>query len=289
MHREPAWSATGPTDATAKTVSCRRGDELGGHAHVGPARGRPLYLLPLIGLLYGKRMTVPRQGTSSTSSGRVNQKRRTRSAIIAGAQAILDRGDTPTVAQAAEEALVSRSTAYSYFPTQEALLLELTINFEVRELEELAAEPLNGSKPEDRVLELVEHFNRRILSTEKLCRTVIRHYMDAWLADERSGESKPSTRREGRRARWIETTLEPLRGTVPDTDLQRLQAALCLVAGGEAITVMRDVCRLDPDEAIAVTRWAAEAILTVGLQRQGRAEPRRRSSRSTAQTRDRRP
>lgn len=187
--------------------------------------------------------------------------------------------------KAAEEALVSRTTAYSYFPTQDSLLLELTINLEVAELEQLAAKPLNGTRPEDRVLELVELFNRHSLTNEKLCRTAIRHYMDAWLAEERTGEANPSSRREGRRARWIATTLEPLRGTVPDIDIQRLQAALCLVTGGEAITVMRDVCRLAPDDAIAVTRWAAEAILTAGLQQRRGAKPPRRSSRSTTQAR----
>lgn len=244
-----------------------------------------VYLPSFIGLLYRKRMAVRRQGVASISSGRVNQKRRTRSAIIAAAQAILDRGDTPTVAKAAEEALVSRTTAYSYFPTQESLLLELSINLEVAEVEELAAKPLNGTKPEDRVLDLVDLFNRHILRNEKLCRTAIRHYMDAWLTEERSGEGKPSSRREGRRTRWIATTLEPLRDIVPDADIQRLQAALCLVAGGEAITVMRDVCRLGPDDAIAVTRWAAEAILTAGLQQRQPAERPGRSSRTTTRAR----
>jgi hypothetical protein len=38
----------------------------------------------------------------------VNQKRRTRAAIVAAARAILDRGETPTVAQVAEEAQMTR-------------------------------------------------------------------------------------------------------------------------------------------------------------------------------------
>ena len=63
----------------------------------------------------------------------------------------------------------------------------------------------------------------------------------------------------------IATILESLRGTMSDTDLRRLEAALCLVAGGEAIQVLRDVCRLDAEEVLAVTRWTAEAILAAGL------------------------
>ena len=34
---------------------------------------------------------------------------------------------------------------------------------------------------------------------------------------------------------------------------------------------MRDVCRLEPEEALAVTRWAARAILETGLGEAGDA------------------
>jgi AcrR family transcriptional regulator len=53
----------------------------------------------------------------------VNQKRRTRAALVEAAQRLLDQGRTPTVADVADEALVSRATAYRYFPSQEHLLL----------------------------------------------------------------------------------------------------------------------------------------------------------------------
>jgi AcrR family transcriptional regulator len=194
----------------------------------------------------------------------MNQKRRTRSAIIAAAQKIVERGETPTVAQAANDALVSRTTAYRYFPTQESLLLELSVNIDVRELEDFAAQPLDGTKPEDRLLEFVDLFNRHALANERLYRTGTRHYMDMWLAAERTGDDHPYTR-EGRRAHMIATILEPLRVTIPDDELRRVEAALCLVAGGEAIQVLRDVCRLEADAALAVTNWAADVILTAGL------------------------
>jgi hypothetical protein len=64
---------------------------------------------------------------------------------------------------------------------------------------------------------------------------------------------------------WIAATLEPLRGTASDADLRRLELALCLVLGAEAFTVLRDVCHLHADEAIAVTTWAAQALLNAGL------------------------
>jgi hypothetical protein len=96
-------------------------------------------------------------------------------------------------------------------------------------------------------------------------RTAQRHYLDTWLAAERAGEGHDQHIREGRRLQWIAAMLEPLRGTAPDADLRRLEMALCLVLGAEAFTVLRDVCRLDPDEAVAVTTWAAEVLLNAGL------------------------
>ncbi len=56
---------------------------------------------------------------------RANQKERTRVALLAAAGELLRRGLSPTVADAAEEAKVSRATAYRYFPTQEYLLIEV--------------------------------------------------------------------------------------------------------------------------------------------------------------------
>jgi AcrR family transcriptional regulator len=198
-------------------------------------------------------------------SGRVNQKRRTRQAVVDAARAIVERGQRPTVAAAAEEALVSRTTAYRYFPTQESLLFELSIEASVEEIEELLAKPSEGTQPDTRLLEIVDQFNRNTLANEVLARSALRHLMDTWLATEHAGEDHHSPLREGRRRRWISTVLEPFRDRIAPRDLQRLESALCLVMGAEAITVLRDICHLDSDQAVAVAHWAAETMLTAAL------------------------
>ena len=203
------------------------------------------------------------------ASGRVNQKRRTRTAILAAARAILDRGETPTVAQVAEEAQMTRTTVYRYFPSQEALLVELSVSVGVDEdFAELLARPLTaGVTPQTRLLEVIDELNRYVAANERLYRTAQRHYLDTWLAAERAGERDRHQVREGRRLGWISATLAPLRDTMRDADLRRLESALCLVTGGEAISVLRDVCGLEADEAIAVAHWAAQALLDAGLQK----------------------
>ena len=58
-------------------------------------------------------MSIPYELT-----GRSPQKARTRAALVAAARLLLARGVTPTVEQAAEAAVISRTTAYRYFPNQ---------------------------------------------------------------------------------------------------------------------------------------------------------------------------
>ncbi len=55
--------------------------------------------------------------------GRVRQKQRTRAALVAAARELVTAGLTPTVEEAAEQAGISRTTAYRYFPSQAALLV----------------------------------------------------------------------------------------------------------------------------------------------------------------------
>ena len=105
---------------------------------------------------------------------------------------------------------MTRTTIYRYFPTQESLLLELSITVSLAEVDELLARPADRGSPEDRLLELVEMFNRYIAANEPLMRTAQRHYLDTWLAAERAGDGHDQHLREGRRLQWIAATLEPL-------------------------------------------------------------------------------
>ena len=178
---------------------------------------------------------------------------------------MLDRGESPTVATAAEEALVSRTTAYRYFPTQESLLLELSLSLSASEIDELLSAPGDDLSPQERLLELVEIFNRYIGANEMISRTAQRHYLDTWLAAERAGTVHHQLRR-GRRLEWISTVLAPIRDRMDEADYRRIEAALCLTIGGEAFLVLRDVCQLDTDEAVAVSRWAAATLLAAALE-----------------------
>jgi AcrR family transcriptional regulator len=208
-------------------------------------------------------MTVPRQ-EASPETGRVNQKRRTRAALVDAAKDLLQQGITPTVPQAAEAALVSRTTAYRYFPTQESLLLEVSVNADVTDIEALVQQPVDAGTAAARAVEVLQTLNRHVLAEEVRYRTALRLYLDQWLAGASAGDEAPVVR-EGRRVRWFGDSLAPLRGTLTRAELDRLIAALSLLGGTEGITVLRDVCHLDGDDALAVTEWAARALIDAAL------------------------
>jgi AcrR family transcriptional regulator len=244
---ERALASAGPAPPRTGSASRARVD-------VGPSQDWH----PLMGCEYHDGMSVPRQGDPAT--GRVNQKRRTRAAIVEAAKELIGDGTTPTVAQAAEVALVSRTTAYRYFPTQESLLLEVAVNVDVDEIEALVARPVDRAGAAERAIEILRLLNTHVLAAEVQYRTSSRLYLDMWLAAMATGDPEPVVR-EGRRRRWFATVLAPWRSEVDPAELDRLVAALSMLAGIEGIIVLRDVCQLDGPAALDVAEWAARSLL----------------------------
>jgi AcrR family transcriptional regulator len=206
----------------------------------------------------------------SQEDPRANQKARTREAIVEAAQQLYRQGGRPTIAQAAEQARVSRATAYRYFPTQEALMVEVTgVTPRVVEVEKLLGS-LSTEDVERRLLLLLDTFGQIVLAEEAEFRTALLVYLDTWLRSHRNGgnNNAPAVR-EGRRMRWLDKVLEPL-DDLPEEQKRRLRAALALTMGMDSIVIMKDVCRLEDHEALAVLRWVATVLLRAGLE-EGRA------------------
>ena len=172
-------------------------------------------------------------------------------------------GETPTVARAAEEAGVSRATAYRYFPTQEALLVEVAYLTPAVAAAETALAQLQTDDVEQRVLFALDALNPVALANETHFRRALWVYLDTWLRSDAAGEGPPPVR-EGRRMRWLNVALEPL-DDLPEERRRRLQAALALTLGMDSLVVLKDVCGLEDDEALEVLRWTALAILRAGL------------------------
>ena len=197
---------------------------------------------------------------------RSNQHLRTRKDLLTAAAKLLKDGRQPTMDEVAAAALVSRATAYRYFPTHESLLLEVSdVTPVVVPIEELL-ERQSGEDAEARLAELLDAFHPIVVAEEPALRMALRVYLDTWLEARRKGEAVPKVR-EGRRMRWLDSALEPARRKLPKAEWRRLRAALALTLSIDALVVMKDVAGCDDEEAGRVLRWAALALLRSALKR----------------------
>lgn len=198
------------------------------------------------------------------ADGRVNQKRRTRAAIVAAAVELLQAGRSPTVAEVADAAAVSRATAYRYFPTQDYLLSEAALNSVRDEVDRVisAAESLDA--PEVRLDAVVRAIQERTVRQEPAFRALLRLSLEQ-SGEESNGQDALNPRRGGRRIDWIEQALAPIWDRLDQQMKQRLTGALSLCLGIDALVVLRDVCGYSPEQAVEISRWAAQALLHAGL------------------------
>jgi AcrR family transcriptional regulator len=193
---------------------------------------------------------------------RVNQKRRTRTALVEAAQRVLAGGRTPTVAQVADEAAVSRATAYRYFPTQEHLLLDVVLERSIDEIDRTVHEAVERARPDDRIAGVVGAVQAEIASNERAFRSLLA--LSVGQARAGDGPLIAAVRGE-RRVGWIEDALAPLRTTLPDESFRRLASALALCVGAEAYFVLRDLCGLPDREARETLEWTARTLVTAAM------------------------
>lgn len=191
-------------------------------------------------------MAVPYQAT-----GRVRQKARTQEALITATRTLLASGVTPTVAEAAETALVSRTTAYRYFPTQQALMLAA--------YPEIGEDSVLGDDPPDdidRRFEIVfTEMARQVTENGAPLRAMLKLSLDG-----STGQDPPLLRR-GRRRTWVADALSPLHEKLNDDDFDRLVLAITAATGIEVFVWLTDIAGLEPDEALEVMRFSAQTLL----------------------------
>ncbi|HVW17740.1 MAG TPA: TetR family transcriptional regulator [Solirubrobacteraceae bacterium] len=198
-------------------------------------------------------------------AGRHNQRERTRRAIVAAAARLIEEGSLPSTAEVAEAALVSPATAYRYFPDNLGLLgaalQDASSGLAARFAPDLDDAP---EDPLARAEEAAGAYLERIASRERLIRGVIAlsllRSVDAAAPSEAAAEVRPGFRRA-----WIDEALRPLRGQVPRARLRRLELALGVIMGPEALIALRDTMGAEPEEAAAVCRWMARALTAATL------------------------
>lgn len=189
--------------------------------------------------------------------GRVNQKLRTRKAILDAAATLIGQGKTPSLAEIADEALVSKATAYRYFPSLDGLLLEVSLDTKVAS----PAEILRDSDPQDvaqRVARVHDFLYGLIADNEAQFRLFLRASMEQWIQTEGASDTPL---RGARRIPMLEAALAPHIDQIGEKTREKLLYALCALVSVEPFIVLTDVCRLAPDRGKEITRWAVKTLV----------------------------
>ena len=190
--------------------------------------------------------------TAYEKTGRTEQKQRTRFALIASARDLVARGGRPpTVAEAAEAASISRTTAYRYFPTQKALLV--AAHPEIKATSMLPADI--GEDPEKRLEAAVRSFMTMVVETESQQRTMLRLSLEA----DTGVQQLPL--RQGRAIGWFTEALTPLGPRLGDSGVRRLAVAVRAVSGIESLVWLVDIGGLSRHDAVEQMVWSAVALL----------------------------
>jgi AcrR family transcriptional regulator len=182
------------------------------------------------------------------STGRTEQKTRTRNALITAARELLSDGFTPTVEQAAKRAAISRTTAFRYFQNQRALVAATYPELEEPSLLGAGA----STDPAVRLETVVDHFLGQIVDHEPELRAQLRLSLET---NPPQPEGLPL--RQGRGIGWFEDALAPLRDRMTDADLRRLVLAIRATTGIEALVWLTDIAGLSRDGAVEIMRSSA--------------------------------
>lgn len=171
------------------------------------------------------------------STGRVNQKERTRSAIVAAARELADTGGEVTMPAVAAAARVSEATAYRYFPDLVSLLGEAIRR---EGAAEAMAAVADSDDPVERVAAAAEVLARDVLRRQGAVRAVLAGVIT---------RPEAARLRPGYRFELIDHALAPWRDG--DVFLEELVGDLAIVVSAEAVLTLLDQCGLGAEDAVA--------------------------------------
>jgi AcrR family transcriptional regulator len=200
--------------------------------------------------------TMSAQDREQPLRTRERQTRRTKRALLAAADEIFGENRVPTVAEVAERADVARATAYRYFPTQEALLLETSYLGDSEPLRSLPSLVDEIPDPAERLAEAVRRGAEWTLGREARLRAVLRMSLDP-----DAGVQRPARRRA-----YIAQLLADVKEELPADAYERLAGSLTLLLGIDPIVSLRDNGDVPPERIPDVLAWTARSLVASALE-----------------------
>src|SRR5262249_17531007 len=192
--------------------------------------------------------------------GENGARARTHRRLLASAMQLVRRGRTPSVAEVALTAGVSRATAYRYFPNRSTVIAAVVAESlgPVRRYEPRA------SDGRQRVRELFSQTFPRFKEFEPHMRAALQLSLEHESL-ERVGLLEEPRYRRGFRRDLLRRAAAPLRNTLGRRRFNQLLKALSLVYGIEAYVVLKDIWGAGDREVEEIARWMVDALINAAL------------------------
>ena len=163
--------------------------------------------------------------------------------------------------------MVSRATAYRYFPSPEALISETAADRDMTPLERIWRP---GDDPVKGIGLAANALNKLLIDDEIGLHVMERSFMTVWLESESHEPLRP-----GRRMSYIEPIVDSLKDVLSPRARKRLKQALSIVMGTEALIAVRDISRASVEESLDTAAWAARALVRQALAEDEQARRKR--------------
>ena len=181
---------------------------------------------------------------------------RTYRLLMTHAMRLVSQERTPSVAELAVAAGVSRATAYRYFPSR-SKLVSAVVGEGLRPVRQFEPESSDGAA---RVRELFEKTFPLFIQFEPHMRAALQLSLEHH-ALERSGLIDEEPFRRGHRRDILGRVAGPLRKLIGKPGYERLVKALSLVYGIEPYVILKDIWGCSDKEVESLARWVVDALL----------------------------
>ncbi len=207
-----------------------------------------------------KRMTAPasldhgKQAKPGTERG---PRARMRKHLLDTAMAMMAEGVTPSISELAEQAQVSRATAYRYFPTQSDLVAAVV----GESLGPILSWRPSSDDAAERIDQLLVYAYPRLEQYEVQLRAAIQISLRQSAEERASKHRNPRPLVRGNRIEFLKMAVAPLKEEVDDKTFERTVQALSMLYGTEVFLVLKDIWHLELAQIIDIVRWTSRGII----------------------------
>ncbi|GAB1438541.1 TetR/AcrR family transcriptional regulator [Providencia sp.] len=189
-------------------------------------------------------------------------RKRTYVLLVTTALDLFEKGAMPSVSELAQEAGVSRATAYRYFPTQSDLITA-TVNESLGPI--LTWRP-QSEKTEERIDELLSYAFPRMFEHEGALRAALQASLQQW-AQNRSVPlgTKDKRLERGNRKDILTMVTSPMKADYPQDIIDKVVRAFSVIYGSEIFLVLKDIWKMEDSQVTELAQWIAKAIMNQAM------------------------